>query len=233
VKSSPAPLLPAHSPRWGARARLTARSRALSRGVTLVEVLIASLVLTITCGGILAMMIQSRRLTEGSIVQNSINTVMQGYIEQIKSMEYGLLVPSSASEPATAKTIPTLADATNTAGLTLSWGTPPNPLPAIGVVPTGAVTNSKTILIKTPLNPDGTQALLADGSPDLSRSNPSEQINLVVWIWVQDLTDISATSYVGPSKAVTMIYTYQFRDGGRLKSIRNSLRTIRSVVPSF
>jgi hypothetical protein len=44
-------------------------------------------------------------------------------------------------------------------------------------------------------------------------------------------TDIP--SNVGGCRSVTIIYTYQFRDGGRIRSIRNSIRTIRSVVPSF
>ena len=61
--------------------------------------------------------------------------------------------------------------------------------------------------------------------------NPNDTLTLTIWVWVQDLTDIP--NNVGGSKAITMIYTYQFRDGGRTKSFRSSLRTIRSVVPSF
>lgn len=202
-------------PRFSARPALAARprSRRLIRAFTLVEVLISSLVLTITCGGILAMIVQSRRLTEGSIVQNSVVTVMQGYIEQVKSMEYSLLAPSLPSAPATHPTIPTVLDQSTPDPLTLSWGTPPTSLPAIGSTPTGAISNTKVIAIKNPA------------------VNPNDSITLTVWVWVQDLTDIPAN--VGGSKAVTLIYTYQFRDGGRIKSFRNSLRTIRSVVPSF
>jgi len=185
-------------------------------------VLIASLVLAVLCGGILAMIIQSRRLTEGSIVQNSIVTVMQGYIEQVKSMEYGLLAPSLPSAPSTDPTIPTVLDEVTPDPLTLSWGTPPTAMPAIGTTPTGAITNTKTIAIKTPV-------VNADGST--SPLNPNDTVTLTIWVWVQDLTDLA--NNVGGSKAVTMIYTYQIRDGGRIKSIRNSLRTIRSVVPSF
>lgn len=181
--------------------------------MTLVEVLIASVVLSLLSLGVLAMIIQSRRLTEGSIVQNSVVTVMQGYIEQVKSMDYSLLAPSLPSAPATPITIPTVLDEVTPDPLTLSWGTPPTSMPAIGSTPTGAVSNTKTIAIKNPA------------------VNPNDNLNITIWVWVQDLTDLSAN--VGGSKAVTMIYTYQFRDGGRLRSIRSSLRTIRSVVPSF
>lgn len=184
-----------------------------AQAFTLVEVLIASVVLSLLSMGVLAMIIQSRRMTEGSIVQNSVVTVMQGYIEQVKSMDYSLLAPSLPSAPATPITIPTVLDEVTPDPLTLSWGTPPDTMPAIGSTPTGAVTNTKTIAIKNPA------------------VNPNDNLNLTIWVWVQDLTDIP--NNVGGSKAVTMIYTYQFRDGGRLRSIRGSLRTIRSVVPSF
>jgi Tfp pilus assembly protein PilV len=187
--------------------------RRRTRAMTLVEVLIASVVLSLLCVGVLAMIIQSRRMTEGSIVQNSVVTIMQGYIEQVKSMDYSLLAPSLPTAPAVAITIPTVLDEVTPDPLTISWGTPPTTMPAIGTTPTGAVTNTKTIAIKNPA------------------VNPNDTLNLVIWVWVQDLTDIPHN--VGGSKSVTMIYTYQFRDGGRLRSIRGSLRTIRSVVPSF
>lgn len=180
---------------------------------TLVEVLIASVILTVTCVGILGMMIQSRRLTEGSIVQNSVITVMQGYMEQVKSMEYSLLALSLPAAPAVNPTIPTVLGEAVADPLTLSWGTPPATLPAIGTTPAGAVANTKSIAIKNPA------------------VNPNDTLTLTIWIWVQDLTDLP--NNVGGSKAITMIYTYQARDGGRLKSFRGSLRTIRSVVPSF
>lgn len=186
------------------------RSRA---AFTLVEVLIAAVIFTATVSGILGMMIQSRRLTEGSIVQNSIVTVMQGYIEQVKSMEYSLLAVSLPSAPAVNPTIPTVLDASTADPLTLSWGTPPVTLPALGTTPTGAVANTKSIAIKNPA------------------VNPNDTLTLTIWVWVQDLTDLP--NNVGGAKAITMIYTYQARDGARLKSFRGSLRTIRSVVPSF
>lgn len=219
VNLTAAPLSPAFAaPAPGAR---SFSSRRRIRAVTLVEVMIASTVLAVMCGGIISLIIQSRRMTEGSIVQNSIVTVMQGYVEQVKSMEYGLLAPSPPSLLSPQPTIPTVKSETEPDALTLSWGTPPTSLPAIGTVPTGAVDNVKTIDIRTPLNADGTPATL----------NLSDRIELTVWIWVVDLTDLP--NNIGGSKAVTVIYTYKFRDGGRTKSLRGSLRTIRSVVPSF
>lgn len=195
----------------------------LTAGFTLVEVLIATVVMTILMGGILTTIIQTRRLTEGGIVQNSANTILQGYIEQMKNMSFDtdlVCSPDSAPNPfvagsSTSPSVPCARDET-TAGqdpIYLSAGTPPASLPAIGTTPTGAVDNPHSIAIKTPA------------------VNPNDTLDLNVWLWVNDLTGAAAN--VTQSKAITVIYTYKFLDGGRVRTIRGSIRTIRSVVPSF
>lgn len=189
--------------------------------MTLVEVLLATIVMGMLVSGILATIIQTRRLTEGSIVQNSANTILQGYIEQIKTMAYDtdlVCSPSSAPNPfvaATSLSVPCARDET-VAGqdpIYLSAGTPPTALPAIGTMPTGAVDNPHTIEIKTPA------------------VNPNDTLKLNLWLWVNDLTGTDTN--VTQAKAVTIIYTYEFLDGGRIRKTRGSIRTIRSVVPSF
>lgn len=191
------------------------------RGMTLVEVLIASTVMTILMGGILATIIQTRRLTEGSIVQNSANTILQGYIEQMKNMAFDtdlVCSPASAVNPYVAGTslsVPCARDETASGQdpLYLSAGTPPTTMPALGTTPTGAVDNPHSIAIKTPA------------------VNPADTLNLNLWVWVNDLTG-TATN-VTQSKAITIIYTYSVKDGARTRSVRGAIRTIRSVVPSF
>ena len=188
-----------------------ASTRTARSAFTLVEVMIASAVMTILLGGVLALIIQSRRLTEGSIVQNSVNTIMQGYIEQMKNMDFAAVaVPVDTS---ITYTVPTALDEATPDPLTISQGAPPTTLPAIGTTPTGAIDNVKNIAIKTPA------------------INPSDTVSLTIWLWVQDLTGTSPN--VNGAKAITMIYTYRFRDGGRLRTFRNSIRSIRSVVPTF
>jgi len=60
-------------------------------GVTLVEMLVAMSILTLVGVGLLSGFVQTRRMTEGSIYLNSATTVAQGYIEQIKNMEFASL----------------------------------------------------------------------------------------------------------------------------------------------
>ena len=191
-----------------------ASRRPARRAFTLVEVMIASMVMTILLGGVLALILQSRRLTEGSIVQNSVNTIMQGYIEQIKNMDFASVAVSPAALASPEPTVPTALDEATPDPLTLSWGTSPSSMPAIGsAAPTGAIDNVKNIAIKTP------------------PLHPADTITITIWLWIQDLTG-TATNVTG-SKSITMIYTYQFRDGGRLRTFRGSVRSIRSVVPTF
>jgi prepilin-type N-terminal cleavage/methylation domain-containing protein len=179
-------------------------------GFTLVEIMMASVVMSIVLGGLLSMIMQSRRLTESSIVQNSAVNIVQGYLEQMKSMDYASVTLSPATGTAT---IATQLNESATDPLTLSNGTPPTTLPAIGTTPTGAVDNVKSIAIRYPT------------------VNPNDTLSLNLWIWVVDLT--GSSTYVTNAKSITMIYTYTFRDGGRLRQTRGTIRSIRSVVPTF
>lgn len=59
-----------------------------SVGMSLLEVMAGIAVLAAVSVGILGTLIQTRRLTEGSIRQNTAVTIAQSYLEQLKSMEY-------------------------------------------------------------------------------------------------------------------------------------------------
>ncbi len=199
-------------PSRGARAsgEATPASQRL-RAFTLVEVIMASVVMSIVLAGLVAMVIQSRRLSEGSILQNSAINIVQGYLEQMKNMDYDALTESEATGTVT---IATQIDESTADPLTLSNGDPPVTIPAVGTpAPSGAVDNIKSIAIKYPA------------------VNPSDTLTLNIWIWVKDLTG-TATN-VTNAKSITLIYTYAFRDGGRVRQARASIRTIRSVVPSY
>lgn len=175
--------------------------------------MVSSVVMVIILGGVLATLLHSRRLTEGSIFQNSTVTIMQGYIEQIKNMEFAQVNVSPATTPSTPVTLATVQDQTTADPLTVSVGTPPSTMPAVGVTPTGAVNNNKVFDI--------------NNTPTIANDN----LNLNIWVWVQDLTGTAAN--VTNAKAITMIYTWQVRDGNRTRSYRGSVRTVRSLVPSY
>jgi prepilin-type N-terminal cleavage/methylation domain-containing protein len=213
--------------RTALRARLDDR-----RAFTLVEVLVASLVLAALVGGVLATLLQSRNLTEGSIYQNSANTILQGYIEQIKNMEFadlpytagGTLMPGSVA--GAASTLLTrgvrrvsAADGAmeNIADPLLISTSASIPLPAEilnNALPAGVVDNIKLFDI--------------NNTPD----NPADDLRLRIWIWIRDLSDPSsdATNVRG----ITILYSWRANNGSsNARSFVGTVRTIRSAVPTF
>lgn len=201
--------------------RFAARRR---RAFSLVEIMVAGAVMGIMSLGMLQALLQSRRVTEGSILQNSALNIMQGYIEQLKNMDYADLTVSPASGTAEIDLTPDNEldnDPTDTSidplvlPLQLSTGSPPSTIPAIGSpAPTGAVDNERKVLIRyTSLTP-----------------TEADKITVNFWIWVKDLT--GEVTDLSEAKAITIIYTYTVRDGGRIKRFRHQIRSIRTVVPS-
>ena len=191
------------------------------RGLTLIEVLVSVTVLTVLTVGILGGLLQSRRLTEGSIYQNSALTIVQGYLEQIKNMEFSSLPYRLSNDTliagggATADEIPTLSDQNTPDPLRISSGAPPlvTALVPGTTAPTGVIDNVKSIDINQTAN------------------IATDNLQLRIWVWIQDVsnTAIDATQV----RAITLIYQYRVGDGGRGRWVVGSVRNIRSSVPTF
>lgn len=201
-------------------------------GLTLVEVMVAVGVLTMLAGGMLAALIQSRKLTEGSIYQSSANTVMQGYIEQIKNMEFadlpyttssGTVVPGSVvGSPATLLTRSvtrviasdgTVENAKDALVISTATTIPAPSAMLSGTTPTGVVENIKTFDINS--------------TPD----NPNDDLRLRLWIWIKDLSNpaVDATQVRG----ITILYSWRTNGSPDARNVVGNIRTIRSAVPTF
>lgn len=232
------------------------------KGMTLVEVVIALSILALSLGGILAALIQSRRLTEGSVAQNSALTIVQGYVEQMKNMELMQIV-NSATDPASGG-IPSLGSSFNiptrfkeppTTGsdngldtLNTSTGAPPslsllkpgvtpsvNPAPGGGTI----VDNLKDFSDNSGLQgtatawstiwPHAQNFPTPSSLVQTSTAYPGD-LHLNMWVWVQDLsgTTPNATAVYG----ITLIYTWQFTDGNKIRYLTGTVRSIRSAVPT-
>lgn len=189
------------------------------RAFSLVEVAVGMGLITMTMLGIIAALLQSRRLTESSIGQNAVVTVVQGYLEQMKNMEFASLPYTSggtvyAGGGATAAQIPTRLNESTTDPLTISTGA----IPAMSAVTwanglSGVVDNNRTVDINQTL------------------TNTADDLPLKLWVWIQDVSDasVSATQV----RAITIIYQWQVKDGSRIRILKASVRTIRSSVPTF
>ena len=111
---------------------LSVKGMRSNRGLTLIEIMMAIAILGMSSFGLLAGLLQSRQMTEAAIYQGTALTIGQGYMEQIKNMEFASLDES---------TLPTLFHEGSSDTLAVS-PTPSNP--EIGNSNTD-ILNTKTI----------------------------------------------------------------------------------------
>ncbi len=188
-----------------------------ARAMTLVEVMFASVILTMVVLGVLQGSLQSRRMTEGSVRQAAVASLVQGYLEQIKSIKYGDLTVSPSVTPGTGLVtdwnsinLVVLKDS-NQANTTicLAAGTAPASLPVISTLPTDASLHTEAV--------------------DIDNVNSgTDNTTLSMWIWVNDMTG----SNVVNCKSIIIVYQWTVRDGGRIRAYSDMMRTVRSAVPT-
>lgn len=246
---------PSHLLDWSPRAAPASRPRRC-RGLTLVEVMFAVGVLTIAVGGVLATFMQSRRLTEGSVYQNAALTIVQGYIEQIKNMDMNQMVGDPSGNlvlPAGSYTIPVYFDKNNPDALKTSTGSPPTvAMMNKGVTPVGVgvqdnlkgfdmakdldatdLTNVDDLSYAT--TSQATWQLVWPGAIDYSNANPAtstgkSHLHLNVWVWVKDESVVAHRST--KIFSITLVYTWAYADGGRVRYVTDTIRSLRSAVPT-
>ena len=185
--------------------------------MTLAEVMIACCIVTMVLLGTLQGMLQSRRITEGSIRQTSVASLVQGYLEQMKSLTYPNNPVSPTTTPGTGllsdwqalNTVPgsvlTAIDSNqNTTYICLAAGSAPTSLPAINTLPTDASMHTEIV------NIDST----------------SSNCTLKMWVWVNPLTGTN----ISQCEAIVIVYQWTTMDGGRIHNYSAMARAIRSVV---
>jgi hypothetical protein len=190
------------------------------RGSTLIEVAMGATIMAVVFGGLAGTFLQSRRLTESSIYMNSALTVVQGYLEQIKSLEFSDLPYYRSGTlyrgiiTSTDDKVYTQLDSDVYDILRISPGTPPNASLLVPyATPETAVDNFKTIDI--------------NDTPD----NADDDLKMNIWIWITPLDD--AVNGIAASRAITIIYNWTFTDGGISRRQLDCIVTVRSAIPTF
>lgn len=225
----------AATPRPGSPAATsTPRRSSSARALSLVEVVFAMGILTMVCLGVLQAMLQSRRMTEGSVRQASVASLVQGYMEQIKSVKYA--ADSSNSLPSSSTALPgtTAADWESYTGA-------PSYMPPILTAKNAKQETITLYLVNgtAPTSIADISSLPATGSPakhtetvDIDNmTTTSDDTVLDMWVWINDLTDSSRPN-VQKCKQVVIVYQWTVRDGGRVRYFRDMMRAIRSIVPT-
>lgn len=157
--------------------------------------------------GFLATFVQSRRISESSVMHAAASSLIYGIIEQIKGFDYNTLLPSTVDDPnAPSSSSPPyirvrinqdqvfwLQTVYTTAGNTPKAPTT-TPAATATAASLGAVDN---IIGPLPLSSvTGTQA---------------QQLTLHLWVWVDEVPD--DTKDVSEVKKITLVYSYNYLDG--------------------
>jgi len=183
------------------------------RGVTLVETMVALTLLASLMVGFIGAALHSRRVTESSILHAAATSMIYGLIEQIKQLDYTTQLPSHATDPfaPSALTPPYIRVRINQS--TVVW---------LRTVHTAAPT-AAAAPVTTP-SPTATAASVSAidnfiGAIPLSTvtGSMSQQINLNLWVWVDEIPDGDA----GEVKKVTVVYTYSYMDGATERFVRD------------
>jgi Tfp pilus assembly protein PilV len=194
-----------------------------SRAVTLVEVMFALVIQATVMLGIIGTFIQSRRVTESAVLHAAATSMVYGLIEQMKEMDYTSQVPSDSVDTfaptGTGAPVPPYVRIRINQNV-IKW---------IQVVHTLASTTAAPTTPQGPTtkpDPGATAASVGAidnwiGSIPLSTvtGTTSQQINLNLWLWIDEIPD--PTHDVLDAKKFTLVYTYQFQDGGKTRTIRD------------
>lgn len=167
--------------------------------------------------GFIGTFLQSRRLTESSVLHAAASSLVYGIIEQVKGLSYADLLPSTAVDddaPADVKDHPPYLrlrinqDVTKWVRVvyTPAPGAPKAPVtcpaPTATAADAGAIDN---YLGSLPLS-----TVTGTASQDLS---------LNLWVWIDEIPDTDRD--VSEVKKITIVYTYSYLDGATEKVVRN------------
>lgn len=194
-------------------------------GLTLVEVMVALTLMAGVMLGFIGTFVQSRRVTESSVLHAAATSMMYGIIEQIKQLDYTTLLPSYETDPfaPTSKTPPYFRVRLNQS--TVVW------LKVVhteaGSTPKGPTTTPAPSASATGVGADGSDAIdNYIGNIPLSTvtGTSSQQINLNIWVWIDEIPDGDASEV----KKVTVVYTYSYLDGRVERIVRDREVIIRT-----
>jgi Tfp pilus assembly protein PilV len=189
------------------------------RALTLVEVMVAMLLMALFLLGFLDTFMQSRRLTESSVIQSAATTLVTGLIEQMKMLNYddGMPIASTdtdqsldAFDPSNAKAAPYIRVRINQDQMTwlqcVNITVPSVILTAPKSAPQSTSDQSLSAAMKNTIGP------LPLSTVSGARS---QSLTLDIWVWVEAIK----AKDVADAKCVTIVYAYNVNLGRNIKTV--------------
>lgn len=166
--------------------------------------------------GFIGAFLQSRRFTEGNVLNAASTSLMYGLIEQMKGLDYTTLLPSIEVDTAAPDAIENLPPYIRlrvhqdlTVWLRVVYTQAPDTPQAPLTTPAPTATAASVGAIDNFIGAIPLSTVTGTASQDL---------NLNIWVWIDEIPDVA--NDVSEVKKVTVVYTYSYRDG-------NSTRTVR------
>lgn len=184
--------------------------------------MVAMAVLAACMVGFLGTFVQSRRITENSVMHAAATGLVYGIIEQMKGLDYTTLMPSVEEDPeAPSGTEPPYirvrVSQDQTYWLqcvyTLSEEEPKAPTST----PSATATAESLGAIDNVIGPLPLSSVTG---------TTSQKLTMNVWVWIDEMPDTD--NDVVDVKRVTVVYTYTVNDGGTNRVIRDREVFIRT-----
>jgi Tfp pilus assembly protein PilV len=208
----------------------TKRSIHDSRGLTLAEVMVATIVLAFASLGLVKVTYQLRVTAEDSIHQSTALVMAQGYMEQLCKLPYSAPNPPPYNQYANPPGLVQIADAaapmelTNNSSATLTGIT---------------ITNGQTMIFGTITNPDGTTATQGNPPIYIDEDGTGAATYPMNFSFTPTLTDLSvatggnaAHTTVGTADGMEIVITFteSYTLAGNTRVFKSSVRSVYGNV---
>jgi len=189
------------------------------RALTLVEVMFGLVIMTMFMLGFIGSYLQSRRITESSVMHAAATSMVYGIIEQMKEFDYVGLIPSTTLDgtqaandafPGGGKAPPYIRVRLNQDQVTwlqCKYTQSPTAPAAPTTTPASSATAASLSV------PDNTIGPIALSNVAGAKS---QTLTMHVWVWVDEMPD--TTRDVSEVKRVTFVYSYTFNDGRQVRT---------------
>jgi len=177
--------------------------------------MVAMILLGTTLIVFLGSFIQSRRVTEASVLHAAATSLIYGFVEQMKAVDYTTLLPSSEVDPqAPVGIAPPYIRVRVNPELTVWLRTVYTPAPGTPAAPaTTPAANATAASVSAIDN------VIASLPLSNAAGTRSQQLSLNIWLWIDEIPD--STRDVSEVKKITLVYTYTFNDGRGTRTIRD------------
>lgn len=195
-------------------------ARCACRAVSLVEVMFALVIQATVMLAMIGSFIQSRRVTESTVLHAAATSMVYGIIEQIKQLDYTTLLPNYEADPAEPDDLDPPYVRVRINQDKIVWlRVVHTTAPTDGSEPTPAAPTSTPAPDATADSVDAIDNFIGNIPLSTVTGTTSQQINLNLWIWIDEIPE--SDDDVSDVKKITLVYTYSYQDGSITRTVRD------------